>query len=128
MSLTLSSKRENSSELVMEAEFGADGVQAIIGAGGFGEAAVGDVLVEDAGGELPVGINEVTDPGADHEGQTEILALGVGNVGAVGETETNAGLDVRNPARPLLDKVVAGAEGGADKTVFRSVNNLMIKS
>ena len=53
--------------------------------------------------------------GADSDGkaEAEVLALGVGGAGGVGEHKADAGFEVGNDGPAFLDKVVAGAEEAA---------------
>lgn len=107
----------------MEPEIRSDGVKAVVFPGGLGKAPIGNVLVKRTPGNLPVLINQIAHSGSNQEGEAEILALGTGNRATIGKAKANTGLDVRNPARAGLDKMVTGAEGGTDETIFRAIQN-----
>jgi len=50
---------------------------------------------------------------SDGKAEAEVLALGVGGAGGVGEHKADAGFEVGNDGPAFLDKVVAGAEEAA---------------
>jgi hypothetical protein len=61
--------------------------------------------------------------GADSDGkaEAEVLALGVGSAGGVGEHKADAGFEVGNDWPAFLDKVIAWAEEAACKPWRNSV-------
>ncbi len=63
--------------------------------------------------------------GADSDGkaEAEVLALGVGGAGGVGEHKANAGFEVGNDRPAFLDKVVAWAEEAACEPWIGSLND-----
>ena len=63
--------------------------------------------------------------GADSDGKAkaEVLALGVGGAGGVGEHKADTGFEVGNDGPAFLDKVVAGAEEAACEPWIGSLNN-----
>ena len=54
-----------------------------------------------------------TSPESDGKAEAEVLALGVGGAGGVGEHKADAGFEVGNDGPAFLDKVVAWAEEAA---------------
>ena len=89
----------------------------------FGETAVGDVLVHDA--EIDGKFFRDGEAGAESDGKTEaeVLALGVGGTGGVGEHKADAGFEVGNEGPAFLDKVVAWSEKGACEPWIGSLDN-----
>ena len=63
--------------------------------------------------------------GADSDGkaEAEVLALGVGGAGGVGEHKADAGFEVGNDGPAFLDKVVAWAEEAACEPRIGSLND-----
>ena len=63
--------------------------------------------------------------GADSDGKTEaeVLALGVGGTGGVGEHKADAGFEVGNHRPAFLDKVVAGSEEATCEPWIGSLND-----
>ncbi len=63
--------------------------------------------------------------GADSDGkaEAEVLALGVGGAGRVGEHKADAGFEVGNDGPAFLDKVVAWAEEAACEPWIGSLND-----
>ena len=63
--------------------------------------------------------------GADSDGkaEAEVLALGVGGAGGVGEHKADAGFEVGNDGPAFLDEVVAGAEEGASEPWIGALDN-----
>ena len=60
---------------------------------------------------------------SDGKAEAEVLALGVGGAGGVGEHKADAGFEVGNDGPAFLDKVVAGAEEAACEPWIGSLNN-----
>ena len=60
---------------------------------------------------------------SDSKAEAEVLALGVGGAGGVGEHKADAGFEVGNDGPAFLDKVVAGAEEAACEPWIGSLNN-----
>lgn len=89
----------------------------------FGETAVGDVLVHDA--EIDGEFFRDGEAGAESDGkaEAEVLALGVGGAGGVGEHKADAGFEVGNCGPAFLDEVVAGAEEGAREPWIGSLDD-----
>ena len=89
----------------------------------FGETAVGDVLVHNA--EIDGEFFRDGEAGADSDGkaEAEVLALGVGGAGGVGEHKADAGFEIWNDGPAFLDKIVAGAEEGACEPWIGSLDN-----
>ena len=89
----------------------------------FREAAVGDMLVHNS--EIDGELFHDGESGADSDGkaEAEVLALGVGGAGGVGEHKADAGFEVGNDGPAFLDKVVAGAEEAACEPWIGSLNN-----
>ena len=63
--------------------------------------------------------------GADSDGkaEAEVLALGVGGAGCVGEHKADAGFEVGNDGPAFLDKVVAWSEEAACEPWIGSLND-----
>ena len=95
---------------------------------GFGEAAVGDMLVHCAhvDGEL---IHD-GDANADSylEAEAEVLSLGIGSAGGIGEHEADPGFKVRDDRPAFLDKVIARAEKATGKPRIRAVDDGSVHS
>ena len=64
-----------------------------------------------------------TSPESDGKAEAEVLALGVGGAGGVGEHKADAGFEVGNCGPAFLDEVVAGAEEGAREPWIGSLDN-----
>ncbi len=89
----------------------------------FREAAVGDMLVHNS--EIDGELFHDGESGADSDGkaEAEVLALGVGGAGGVGEHKADAGFEVGNDGPAFLDKVVAWAEEAACEPWIGSLND-----
>ena len=96
-------------------EGGANGVEADIFRLGFREAAVGDVLIKGAEIDGKAFRHRDPDTCTNGEAETEVLALGVGGAGGVGEHEADPGFEVGDDRPSFLDGVVAGAKEAPGK-------------
>lgn len=88
----------------------ADGVEADVRATRFGQAAVGDVLVEDADIRRELVFDGDANACPEGEAEAKVLALGVGKSGGVGEDKANAGFEVGDYGQIFLDEIVARTE------------------
>ena len=101
----------------------ADGIETDVLGSWFRETTVGDVLVHNA--EIDGEFFRDGESGADSNGkaEAEVLALGVGGAGGVGEHKADAGFEVGNDGPAFLDEVVAGAEEGASEPWIGALDN-----
>lgn len=88
-----------------------------------GEAGIGDVLVDDSEVKGELVQDGDADAGTDGKAEAEVLALGFGSAGGVGEEKADARFKVRDDGPIRLDKVIARTEEAAGKPRIGSLES-----
>ena len=102
---------------------GAERIEAHVFMFRFGKAAVGDVLVKSTEVDRKSLRDRDPDAGTDGETEAEILSLGFGGTGGVGEHEADAGFEIGDDGPAILDEIIAGAEETAGEPWVWAVND-----